>query len=157
MKFLHYLLVFLLATLPIVELRGAYPFAVYYQLTPSLYIPLILLGNLLPVPFIYYFSTYLLHSMVKHKIAGNFASNILKKGKKLGDKWKAQSNRSIYLLFSLFIMLPLPGSGVWTATLAASILQLPLRKVLIYAFIGILLSSLIVFSVLWSSLFLFFS
>lgn len=142
-----YLLVFLVSMVPIVELRGAIPIAVGMGLDklPSFIIAII--GNMIPVPFIYLFARKVLTWGKDKKIIGKFCTFCLKKGEKGGQKLEAKAGKGLYVALLLFVGIPLPGTGAWTGTLAASILNMDFRKSVIAVTLGVLLAGLIMMAI----------
>ena len=128
---------------PIIELRGAIPYAVGFNLPliPSYIIAII--GNFIPVPFIYLFARKILIWGSGKKYIGKFFTWCLKKGEKGGEKLKASAKGGLYIALMLFVGIPLPGTGAWTGTLAASILDLDFKKSLKAIFCGLILASII--------------
>lgn len=128
---------------PIIELRGAIPYAVGFELPliPS-YITAIL-GNLVPVPFIFLFARKILVWGSNKKYIGKFFSWCLRKGESGGEKLKEKAKNGIYVALLLFVGIPLPGTGAWTGTLAASILDLDFKKSVVAIFLGLILASII--------------
>ena len=142
-----YILVFLVSMVPIIELRGAIPIAVGMGLDklPSFIIAII--GNMIPVPFIYFFARKLLIWGKDKKIIGKFFNWCLEKGNSAGKKLENKTGKSIYIALMFFVGIPLPGTGAWTGTLAASILNLNFKKSIIAATLGVLLAGLIMMAV----------
>ena len=142
-----YILVFLVSMVPIVELRGAIPFAVGMGLPklPSFIIAII--GNMIPVPFIYLFARKLLIWGKDKKVIGKFFAWCLQKGEKGGQKLEKKAGRSLYVALLLFVGIPLPGTGAWTGTLAASILNMDFKKSVISVTLGVLLAGLIMMAI----------
>lgn len=128
---------------PIIELRGAIPYAVGFKLPliPS-YITAIL-GNFLIVPFIFLFARKILVWGSNKKYVGKIFNLFLKKGEKGGEKLKEKAKNGIYVALLLFVGIPLPGTGAWTGTLAASILDLDFKKSILAIFLGLVLASII--------------
>ena len=128
---------------PIVELRGAIPYAVGFNLPllPSYVIAI--LGNMLPVPFIFFFARKVLAWGKDKKIIGKFFTFCLEKGNKGDKKLQAKAGRSVYLALFLFVGIPLPGTGAWTGTLAASFLNLDFKKSVISIMAGVVLAGII--------------
>lgn len=145
--FKKYLIVFLVSMLPLIELRGAIPYAVLFELPkiPSFIISII--GNMLPVPFIYLFARKVLEFGKDKKFIGNFFTWCLEKGKKGGEKLEAKAGRGLYVALFLFVGIPLPGTGAWTGTLAASFLEMDFKKSVIAVTLGVLLAGLIMLAV----------
>ena len=138
-----YLIVFLISMVPLIELRGAIPYAVGFGLPilPSLGVAL--LGNILPVPFIFLFARKVLEWGKDKKYIGGFFTWCLEKGEKGGRKLEAKAGVGLYIALMLFVGIPLPGTGAWTGTLAASILDMDFKKSIIYIVLGLLLAATI--------------
>ena len=138
-----YILVFLVSMVPIVELRGAIPFAVgmNLDLIPSYIIAIV--GNMVPVPFVYLFARKLLVWGKDKKIIGKFFSWCLKKGESAGKKLEKKAGKSLYIALLFFVGIPLPGTGAWTGTLAASVLNMDFKKSVISVTLGVLLAGII--------------
>ena len=136
---------------PLIELRGAIPVAVGMDLGLPEWLVLIvaILGNILPVPVIYLFARKVLEwgSKVKWKSFNKFCNFCLKKGEKAGDKLMKQTHGGVYWGLFLFVAIPLPGTGAWTGTLAASILKLDFKKTSLSIIAGVLVAGLIMLSV----------
>ena len=138
-----YLIVFLISMVPLIELRGAIPYAVGYDLPIAPSIAVALLGNMLPVPFIFLFARKILSWGKDKQIIGGFCRWCLEKGEKGGSKLEAKAGVGLYMALLLFVGIPLPGTGAWTGTLAASLLDLNFRKSVIYILLGLLLAAAI--------------
>lgn len=138
-----YLIVFLISMVPLIELRGAIPIAVGLGLPviPSLIVAVI--GNMLPVPFIFLFARRILEWGKDKKVIGGFFRWCLEKGEKGGRKLEEKAGRGLYLALLLFVGIPLPGTGAWTGTLAASFLNMDFRKSVVYVLLGVLLAGAI--------------
>ena len=138
-----YLIVFLVSMVPLIELRGAIPYAVGFGLptVPSYIVAVI--GNMLPVPFIYLFARKVLEWGKDRKLIGGFCRWCLQKGEKGGEKLKRKAGRGLYVALLLFVGIPLPGTGAWTGTLAASFLNMDFRKSVIAVLAGVLLAGVI--------------
>ncbi len=142
-----YIVVFLISMVPLVELRGAIPVAEYWQLNKYIAIPLIVLGNMLPVPIIYLFARKVLEWGKDKRIIGKFFTWCLVKGERGGKKLEKKASRGLYWALMLFVGIPFPGTGAWTGTLAASILDLDFKKSVIAVMVGVLLAGLIMMAV----------
>lgn len=137
------LFVFIVSMVPIVELRGALPIAVGFDipLIPA-YITCII-GNMIPVPIIFLFARKVLEWGQDKPVIGGIFTWILQKGEKGGKKLLSKAGRSAYIGLLLFVGIPLPGTGAWTGTLAASILDLDFKKSVLAALGGVLLAGVI--------------
>lgn len=139
-----YIIVFLISMVPLIELRGAIPYAVGFDLplVPSLIVALV--GNMVPVPLIFLFARKVLEWGKDKKYIGKFFTWCLQKGEKGGRKLEAKAGKGLYLALLLFVGIPIPGTGAWTGTLAASILDMDFKKSMLYVFLGLLLAAAIV-------------
>ncbi len=139
-----YFLCFLVSMVPIIELRGGVPIAVGMDLPyiPSLIVCVI--GNMLPVPIIYLFARKVLIWGSHKKYIGKFFTFCLEKGQHGGDKLKRKAGEgSLFLALMLFVGIPLPGTGAWTGTLAASFLNLGLKHTSIAVSLGTVIAGII--------------
>ncbi len=138
-----YFWVFLISMVPLIEIRGAMPYAVGFELplVPSCIVAV--LGNMLPVPFIFLFARKILEWGKDKKYIGGFFTWCLEKGEKGGRKLESKAGRGLYWALLLFVGIPLPGTGAWTGTLAASILNMDFKKSVIFVMLGIVLAGAI--------------
>ena len=138
-----YLIVILVSMVPLIELRGAIPYAVGFNLPliPSYIIAII--GNMLPIPFIFLFARRILVWGSDKKYIGKFFNWCLKKGKKGGQKLEKKAGKGLYWALFLFVGIPLPGTGAWTGTLAASLLDMDFKKSVLSIMGGVILAGLI--------------
>ncbi len=141
--FIHFLIVFFVSMIPVLELRAAIPIAVGFGL-PSFWAYVVcIIGNMLPVPVIFFFARKVLVWGSDKPYIGGLFTWFLKKGEKGGQKLLSKAGRSTYIALFLFVGIPLPGTGAWTGTLAASILNLDFKKSVIAALCGVLLAGII--------------
>lgn len=142
-----YLLVFLVSMVPLIELRGAVPIGLSNLLgDPLPIIPLYIvciLGNMLPVPIIFFFARKVLIWGADKKFIGKFFRFCLEKGEKGGKKLQSTAGRGLYVALFLFVGIPLPGTGAWTGTLAASFLDMDFKKSVIAVMLGVVLAGII--------------
>lgn len=139
----NYLIVFFISMVPLIELRGAIPYAVMFDLplAPSYVIAVI--GNMLPVPIIYLFARKVLIWGKDKPVIGKFFTFCLEKGEKGGKKLQAKAGRGLFLALLLFVGIPLPGTGAWTGTLAASLLDMDFKSSVIAVMLGVILAGII--------------
>ena len=143
--FFKYLVVFLISMVPLAELRVAIPVGLLSPLLGDalpiipLYITCIL-GNMLPVPLIFFFARKILIWGSDKKFIGKFFKFCLEKG---GKKLQEKAGRSVYVALFLFVGIPIPGTGAWTGTLAASLLDLDFKKSSISIMAGVILAGII--------------
>lgn len=139
-----YLIVFVISMVPIVELRGAIPIAESLGLNIALYYPIAIIGNMLPVPVIYLFARKVLEWGKDKKLTKKFFTWCLEKGEKGGEKLKKSAgNSGIFWALLLFVGIPLPGTGAWTGTLAASFLNLDFKASISAVALGVILAGII--------------
>ncbi len=141
--FKKYLIIFLISMVPVVELRGAIPFAVGFglPLLPSYIICVI--GNMLPVPFIYLFARKILTWGAGKSGIGKIFKFFLEKGERGGQKLQEKAGRGLFVALLLFVGIPLPGTGAWTGTLAASLLDMKFKPTVCACMGGVLLAGII--------------
>lgn len=142
-----YLLVFLVSMVPLIELRGAVPIGLSQFLGEplpllALYITCIV-GNMLPVPFIFFFARKVLLWGANKKFIGKFFTWCLEKGEKGGKKLQETAGPGLYFALFIFVGIPLPGTGAWTGTLAASFLDMDFKKSVIAITLGVVLAGII--------------
>ena len=138
-----YFWVLFISMLPLVEIRGAVPYAVGMDLplVPSIIVAVI--GNMIPVPFIFLFARKILEWGKDKKIIGRFFTWCLQKGEKGGRKLEEKAGKGLYWALFLFVGIPVPGTGAWTGMLAASILNMDFKKSTLAALGGVLLAGAI--------------
>ena len=143
-----YLIVFFISMVPLIELRGAIPIGISTLWgDPISIIPLYaicIIGNMLPVPFIYLFARKVLIWGQDKKVIGKFFKWCLEKGEKGGKKLqKKAGKRGLFIALLLFVGIPIPGTGAWTGTLAASILDMDFKTSVIAVMLGVILAGVI--------------
>lgn len=138
-----YLITFLISMVPLIELRGAIVYAASQQLPLYIAFPVCILGNMIPVPFIFFFARRVLEWGADKPVIGKFFSWCLKKGHKGGEKLKAKAGNGLFLALLFFVGIPLPGTGAWTGTLAASILDMDFKTSVKAVVCGVLLAGII--------------
>lgn len=139
----HYIIIFLISMVPIIELRGAIPYAVGFGLPLVASYIICIIGNMIPVPFIFFFARRILEWGADKKIIGKFFTLCLEKGHKGGEKLKSKAGKGLFVALLLFVGIPLPGTGAWTGTLAASILDMDFKKSVSAVMLGVLLAGII--------------
>lgn len=141
--FAKYAIVFLISMVPLIELRGAVPVGTGMGLPwlPTLIVSMI--GNMLPVPFIYFFARKVLLWGADKKYIGKFFTWCLQKGTKGGEKLQARAGHGLFIALFLFVGIPVPGTGAWTGTLAASFLNMGFKKSVTAVILGVLLAGII--------------
>lgn len=139
----EYLWVFIISMVPIVELRGAIPVAEAMGLNPFIYFPVAVVGNMLPVPIIFLFARRVLEWGADKKIIGRPFTWILEKGDKAGKKLMKNGPAGLFVGLMLFVGIPLPGTGAWTGTLGASLLNMKFKDASLSVMLGVLIAGVI--------------
>ena len=139
-----YLLVFLVSMVPLIELRGGVPIAIGMGIHWLPAIVVCALSNMLPVPIIYLFARKVLHWGVNKPYIGKFFSFCIEKGEAGGRKLtKAAGRRGLFVALMLFVGVPLPGTGAWTGTLAASFLDMGFKSTTAAVSMGVVIAGII--------------
>ena len=139
----HYIMIFFVSMVPIVELRGAIPISQGFGLPLLQSYIICVIGNMLPVPVIFFFARKVLIWGKDKKFIGGFFTWCLDKGERGGEKLKEKAAKGLYVALLLFVGIPLPGTGAWTGTLAASFLDMDFKKSVIACMGGVLLAGVI--------------
>ena len=140
---MKWIIVFLVSMVPIIELRGALPIAAASGLPMLQSYIVCVIGNMLPVPIIFLFARKVLLWGADKKYIGSFFTWCIEKGESAGEKLKQRTGSGLYVALMLFVGIPLPGTGAWTGTLAASFLDMDFKKSVIACMGGVLLAGLI--------------
>ena len=139
-----YLLIFFISMVPLIELRGAIPTAVTMDLDYLTSMVVCCVGNMLPVPIIYLFARQVLHWGADKPYIGPFFRFCLDKGQRGGEKLRAKAGRGgLFVALMLFVGIPLPGTGAWTGTLAASFLNMGIKSTVAAVSLGVILAAVI--------------
>lgn len=141
---MNYLITLLISMVPLIELRGAVPYAIATGIPYWQALVIGVIGNMLPVPIIFFFARRVLEWGADKPVIGGFFTWCLKKGHSGGQKLeKVAGERGIFIALLLFVGIPIPGTGAWTGTLAASILDWDFKKSIIAVMLGVILAGLI--------------
>lgn len=140
---MKYLITFLISMVPIVELRGALPIGVAMGIPAYQAYIICIIGNMLPVPIIFFFARKVLEWGADKPVIGKFFTFCLEKGHKGGEKLKEKAGRGLFAALLIFVGIPLPGTGAWTGTLAASLLDMDFKTSVIAVMLGVLLAGII--------------
>ena len=134
------LIVFIISSMPILELRGGLIAAALLGLDVVPAFIICLIGNSLPIPFILWFITPIFNKLKETKRLSKIVNKIEKKALKKKDK--IEKAEFWGLLF--FVGIPLPGTGGWTGSLIAALINMNKKKALIAITCGVVLAGLIV-------------
>ena len=139
-----YLLIFFVSMVPLIELRGSIIMAVGMDLDYFTALTVSVLGNMLPVPVIYFFARKVLVWGADKKYIGKFFRFCLEKGEKAGKKLTDTAGRGgLFVALMLFVGIPLPGTGAWTGTLAASFLNMGIKSTAASVSLGVVIAGII--------------
>ena len=129
---------------PVVELRGAIPFGLALGMDPvSCYIAAVI-GNCIPIPFIILFIEHVFHLM--RKMSPKFGALVDKLEQRAEEKSDVVHKYAFWGLVIL-VAIPLPGTGAWTGSLVAALMNIPLRKSAPPCVLGVLIAGVIVMAI----------
>ena len=129
---------------PLIELRGAVIYSQYLEMPVLQSYIVCALGNILPMPFIYLFARKILIWGEDKKFIGRACRFLHEKGQKAGARLTAKAGRrGTFLALLLFVGIPIPGTGAWTGTLGASILEMGIKHTFAAVTLGVLLAGAI--------------
>ncbi len=141
---LKYILTFFISMVPIIELRGAVPYATAAGISYWVALPLCVVANMLPVPFIYFFARKTLVWGSDKKYIGKFFRFCLEKGERAGQKLaKTAGRKGLFFAVMIFVGIPLPGTGAWTGTLGASFLNMGFKSTVVAVSLGVIMAGAI--------------
>ena len=139
-----YILCFLVSMVPLIELRGGVPIAVGLGLDYWNALVVCVIGNMLPVPIIYMFARKVLIWGSDKPYIGKFFSYCIEKGEHGGKRLiKRAGSGGLFVALMLFVGIPLPGTGAWTGTLAASFLNMGFRVTTLAVSLGVVIAGFI--------------
>ena len=139
-----YLLCFLVSMVPLIELRMGVPIAVGMGLDYWSALVVCVIGNMLPVPIIYFFARKVLEWGRDKKYIGKFFTYCIEKGEQGGQKLTRRAGRGgLFVALMLFVGIPLPGTGAWTGTLAASFLNMGIKSTTTAVSLGVIIAGII--------------
>ena len=143
----NYLWVAFISMVPLIELRGAIPVGVGLGLPIIPTYVIAVLANMVPVPIIYLFARKVLEWGADKKFIGKFFTFCLEKGEKGGQKLQSKAGKGLFIALLLFVGIPLPGTGAWTGSLIASLLEVDIKKSSIAIFCGLIMATVIMYVV----------
>lgn len=139
----EYLIAFFISMVPLIELRAAVPYSIAMGLPVLPAYIVCILGNMVPVPIIFLFARKVLEWGKDKKFIGKFFTFCLEKGHKGGEKLQEKAGKGLFWALLLFVGIPLPGTGAWTGTLAASILDMDFKTSVLAVLLGVVLAGII--------------
>ncbi len=134
------LVVFIISLLPILELRGGLIAAAIVGIEWYIALPICIIGNMLPIPFVLLFIRKIFEWLKKFKFMRNFVEKLDERAKKKSET----INKFIIWGLFLFVAIPLPGTGAWTGALVADVLDVRFKKAFPVIFAGVITAGLIV-------------
>ena len=141
---IKYLAVFLVSMVPLIELRGAVPIALGWGLDPVATYVICILGNMLPVPIIYFFARKVLLWGKDKRFIGKFFTFCLRKGERAGQKLSSVAGRhGLFVAMLIFVGIALPGTGAWTGTLGARFLNMGFKSTVVSVSLGVIMAGII--------------
>lgn len=144
---------FFISMVPVIELRGAIPYATGMGLAPEIAIPVAMIGNLIPIPFIILFIKKIFAWM--RKVSPKLNS-VVDKMEAKAEKNKEKVLRYAFWGLTIFVAIPLPGTGAWTGALVAAMLDMPLKKAFPSVVLGVLIAGIVVAFVSYGAAEIFF-
>lgn len=136
-----YLATFIISMIPVIELRGAIPIGVGLGLSHAEAMGISIIGNMLPVPFIILFIRPIFRWMTKK--SGKLARLAEKLEAKAEGKWD-KIHRYQFFALTIFVAIPLPGTGAWSGALIAAVMNMRLRNALPSILLGVLIAGILV-------------
>ncbi len=136
-----YLATFIISMIPVIELRGAIPIGVSLGLSHAEAMGISIIGNMLPVPFIILFIRPIFRWMTKK--SGKLARLAEKLETKAEGKWD-KIHRYQFFALTIFVAIPLPGTGAWSGALIAAVMNMRLRNALPSILLGVLIAGILV-------------
>lgn len=131
--------VFIISLLPLLECRGGLLAASLLQLPIVKAIPICIFANVLPIPFILLFIKKIFQWMKNKNICRGLVDKLESRAMKKSDKVA----KGEFWGLLLFVGIPLPGTGAWTGSLIAALLEINIKKAVLATFLGVLLATLI--------------
>ncbi|MDD7220441.1 MAG: small multi-drug export protein [Clostridia bacterium] len=135
--------VFVISMIPILELRGGLLAASLLKIPEATAIPICVIGNIIPIPFILLFIKQIFKLLKKTRLFRGFIIKLENRAMKKSDKVKKYEFWGLVL----FVGIPLPGTGAWTGALIASLLDIDIKKSSLAILVGICIATFIMYFV----------
>ena len=142
------LITFLMAMIPVVELRGAIPYGVVAGLDVHEAFILAVIGNLLPIPFLVVF-TRKVFEWLRTKSEG--LDRFVRKMENKAENKKEIVQKYEFFGLMLLVAIPLPGTGAWTGALVAAMMDMRLKRAMPAIIVGVLIAGVIVTTVTYGA------
>ena len=137
------LIIFIISMIPILELRGGLLAASLLKVSAAKAIPICIIGNIIPVPFILLLITPVFNWMKGTKTFKPLVDKLENRAMSRKD----QIEKYEFWGLVLFVGIPLPGTGAWTGSLIASLLEIDIKKSSLAIFCGIIMATVIMYIV----------
>lgn len=129
----------IISMVPLLELRGGLLAASLLGVDILVAVPLCIIGNIIPIPFILWFITPIFNALKKTKLFRPLVEKL--EAKAMGKSDKIQ--KGYFWGLALFVGIPLPGTGAWTGALIATLLGIDFKKAFPAILLGILIATVI--------------
>ncbi|MDC7289007.1 small multi-drug export protein [Blautia schinkii] len=133
--------IFLISMVPILELRGGLLAATLLKIEAAKAIPICIIGNIIPIPFILLFIRQIFKLMKKTKVFRGLIEKLENRAMGKSDKIR----RYEFWGLMLFVGIPLPGTGAWTGSLIASLLEIDIKKSSVAILCGLVMATIIMY------------
>lgn len=131
--------IFIISMIPILELRGGLLVASLLNVSLTTAIPICIIGNIIPIPFILLFIKQIFKWLKKVK----FFRGIIEKLEARAMSKSDSIRKYEFWGLVLFVGIPLPGTGAWTGSLIAALLDIDFKKAILAELLGIIIATII--------------
>jgi uncharacterized membrane protein len=131
--------VFLISMVPLLELRGGLIVASLLQIPITRAIPICIIGNIIPIPFILLFIRQIFQWMKKIRVFRGLVEKLENRAMSKSDSIRKYEFWGLVL----FVGIPLPGTGAWTGSLIAALLEMDIKKAVLAELLGIVIATVI--------------
>lgn len=136
-----HLIIFITSMMPFAELRVAILMGLLYNLPLWQVFSISVLGNILPVPFIILFFSYIEILLRRYKRWDRVLTRLFDRTRRRANP-KIQKYKTLGLI--AFVAIPSPFTGAWTGSLIAYLFGLKLTKAILTISIGVIIAGLLV-------------
>lgn len=137
------MIIFIISMIPILELRGGLLAASLLKVSAAKAIPICIVGNIIPIPFILLFIKQIFKLLKKTKVFHNLIVKMENRAMGKSDQIKKYEFWGLVL----FVGIPLPGTGAWTGSLIASLLDVDIKKSSLAILCGVIMATVIMYVV----------
>ena len=130
---------FMISLIPLIEARGAIIYGAAIGMPWYQVLPICIIGNMIPVPFILLFGMKLIAYLKTTNLFGPFFTRYEAKLMKRST----EIDRYSFIALMLFVGIPVPGTGAWSGSLIATILEVKFKKAILAVFLGVILAGII--------------